>query len=358
MKKIALIMAGGKGERFWPRSREDKPKQFLSFSSDGKTLIQLTVERILPLINVSDVFVVTNKRYYSLIHSQLPMLPPENILCEPIGRNTAPCIGLAAAIIEKRYKQEDVLMLTLPSDHMIVDNDAFGATLECAFKEAEQHGTLVTIGIVPTRAETGYGYICFDSENEIQQVYSVKRFVEKPDIETAKKYVESGIFLWNSGMFVWKLSTIISELKLLLPNIWDRLTRISNAIGSEQYDDILNKEYSSLSPISIDYGVMEKAKSIRVIKGNFGWDDMGSWLAVERFYGYDKDMNTIRGKAIMKNCHHVILDGKKRFVACAGLDHTIIVDTDDVLLICDSRHTDEIKSILEEIRNRDWTEYL
>ena len=198
MQKTALIMAGGRGERFWPRSRQNMPKQFLSLTDDGKTMIQLTVERILPLVNMEDIFIVTNRSYKDLVRQQLPELPEENILCEPVGKNTAPCIGLGAVHMAKRYG--DAVMMVLPSDHLIKYTSLFLNTLSDACEVAEQGENLVTLGIAPDSPETGYGYIKFQPEETLGRAFAVDKFVEKPDLETAKAYLASEQYLWNSGM--------------------------------------------------------------------------------------------------------------------------------------------------------------
>jgi len=211
MKKTALIMAGGRGERFWPKSRQNYPKQFLSLTDDGKTMIQLTVERILPLVNIEDIYIATNQSYKPLVMQQLPELPEENILCEPVGKNTAPCIGLGAVHIAKKY--EDAVMFVLPSDHLITYPQIFRKTLRDAAKVAEQGEHLVTIGITPTYPETGYGYIKFQPEQMLDNAYQVERFVEKPNLDTARAYLAAQQYLWNSGMFIWKISTILKNLE-------------------------------------------------------------------------------------------------------------------------------------------------
>ena len=223
-KKTALIMAGGRGERFWPRSRQNMPKQFLSLTDDGKTMIQLTVERILPLVNMEDIFIVTNRSYKDLVREQLPDLPDENILCEPVGKNTAPCIGLGAVHIAKKYG--DAVMMVLPSDHLIKYTSLFLNTLSDACEVAEQGGNLVTLGIAPDCPETGYGYIKFQPEQTLGRAFAVERFVEKPDLETAKAYLASEQYLWNSGMFIWKTSTILKNLQTYLPETYRGLYKI------------------------------------------------------------------------------------------------------------------------------------
>ena len=219
MKVTAVIMAGGRGERFWPKSRGNYPKQFLSLTKDGETMIQKTVKRLLPMVAMEDVFVVTNVSYAALVKEQLPQLPEENILLEPCARNTAPCIGLAAAVIRKKYGE--AMMLVLPSDHLIRYEEMYVDTLRQAVAVAEKEQNLVTIGITPTYPETGYGYINFERDTDLGMpgVYRVERFVEKPDLDTAKEYLASHRYLWNSGMFVWKTSSILANIQKLMPDI-------------------------------------------------------------------------------------------------------------------------------------------
>lgn len=289
MKKTALIMAGGKGERFWPRSRVTLPKQFLSLTDDGKTMIQLTVERIRPLVELEDVYIATNKNYKELVKQQLPGLPEENILCEPVGRNTAPCIGLGAVHVAKKY--DDAVMIVLPSDHLIKHNDIFAETFTNACALAEEGENLVTVGITPNYPETGYGYIKYDSTAKNGESYPVQRFVEKPDLETAKSYLADGSYLWNSGMFVWRVSTILDCFKKYMPSTYDGLLKIKEAVGTPQEDTVLEKEFPNLESQSVDYGIMEKAENIYTLAGNFGWDDVGSWLAVGRIKQNDENGN-------------------------------------------------------------------
>lgn len=232
MKKTALIMAGGKGERFWPKSRQNLPKQFLSLTNDGKTMIQLTVERILPLVELEDIYIATNANYKHLVMEQLPGLPEQNILCEPIGRNTAPCIGLGAVHIHHKY--EDAIMMVLPSDHLIKFNDIFAETLSNACDVAEEGNNLVTIGITPNYPETGYGYIKADKSAVLKKSYSVDCFVEKPNYEVAKSYVESGDYYWNSGMFIWKISSILSNMQTFMTDTYEGLLKIQSAIGTDR----------------------------------------------------------------------------------------------------------------------------
>lgn len=356
MKKTALIMAGGRGERFWPQSRRNMPKQFLSLTGDGKTMIQLTVERILPLVDMDDIYIATNRDYKQLVKEQLPGLPEENILCEPIGRNTAPCIGLGAIHMAKKYG--DAIMMVLPSDHLIKYNAIFANTLCDACDVAEQGENLVTIGITPDCPETGYGYIKFVSEQTLGRAFAVERFVEKPNLETAKEYLATEQYLWNSGMFIWKVSTILNNLRQFLPEIGAGLGRIQSSIGTAEEETVLGKEFAAFKSVSIDYGVMEKAKNIYILSGSFGWDDVGSWLAVGRIRKSNEFGNVISGNAVTVDTVNTIIQGSGKLIATVGLENMIVVDTEDALLICEKDHAGDIKKILENLRICNRTEYL
>lgn len=353
MKKTALIMAGGRGERFWPRSRKSLPKQFLSLTDDGKTMIQLTVERIRPLVDLEDVYIATNRDYKGLVLEQLPGLPEENILCEPVGRNTAPCIGLGAMHISKKY--EDAIMFVLPSDHLIKFNNMFLTVLKDACDVAEEGENLVTIGITPDYPETGYGYIKFCPSVTEGRAYQVDRFVEKPSLEVAKEYIATEEYLWNSGMFTWKISSILANMEKFMPDTYEGLLRIKEAIGKPDEDAVLDKEFREMQSQSIDYGIMEKAKNIYTLPGTFGWDDVGSWLAVERIKKTNESGNVVSGNIITINTHHCIIQGEKKLIATVGLDDMIIVDTDDATLICAKDSAGDIKKVLENLKicNRD-----
>lgn len=356
MKKTALIMAGGRGERFWPKSRKSLPKQFLSLTDDGKTMIQLTVERILPLVNMEDIYIVTNQDYKELVRQQLPDIPAENILCEPVGRNTAPCIGLGAVYMAKNYG--DAMMIVLPSDHLLKYNKIFINALKDACEVAEQGENLVTLGITPDCPETGYGYIKFLPETTLDRAFAVERFVEKPDLETAKAYLASEQYLWNSGMFIWKVSSILKSLEEYLPETYAGLRKIGDAIGTEQEQQVLEQEFHSFKSESIDYGIMEKAKNIYVLSGSFGWDDVGSWLAVERIRTSNEFGNVINGNAVTVDTKNTIIQGGSKLIAAVGLDNMIVVDTEDALLICAKEHAGDIKKVLENLKICNRTEYL
>lgn len=356
MNITALIMAGGRGERFWPKSRKNMPKQFLSLTDDGKTMIQLTVERISPLVKLEDVYIATNRDYKKLVLEQLPGLPEGNVLCEPIGRNTAPCIGLGAVHIAKKY--EDAMMFVLPSDHLIKFNKMFLRTLQDACDVADKNSNLVTIGITPDYPETGYGYIKFDSHETEGRAYKVDRFVEKPSLEVAKEYLATEEYLWNSGMFIWKVSSILKNMQKFMPETYEGLLRIQAAIGTDDEEHVLEKEFTALQSQSIDYGIMEKTDDIYILPGTFGWDDVGSWLAVERIKKTNEFGNVVDGNIITVNTHNCVIQGSQKLIATVGMEDMIVVDTEDATLICSKDHAGDIKKVLENLKICNREEYI
>ncbi|MBD5536379.1 MAG: mannose-1-phosphate guanylyltransferase [Lachnospiraceae bacterium] len=348
MKITALIMAGGKGERFWPKSRANCPKQFIDITGCGKTMLQLTAERILPLTSIEDIYIVTNADYSELVAEQLPYVPKENILCEPVGRNTAPCIGLGAAYILKR--NADAVVLVLAADHLIKQEEDFRNILREAIVVAEQGENVVTIGITPDRPETNYGYIKKGKEAQEGQVVRVEKFVEKPDLQTAIRYLQSGNYLWNSGIFVWKASTIMALLQQYLPDIYRHIRKIGDGIGSPQEFEIIKEEFSAMRSVSVDYGIMEYAENLYVLAGTFGWDDVGSWLALERIKNTDSEGNLVNGNVVTTGTRNCIIEGGEKLIATVGLDDVVIIDTQDVVLVADKQHIGDIRNVLEEIR--------
>lgn len=349
-------MAGGRGERFWPKSRRSMPKQFLSLTGDGKTMIQLTVERILPMVDMQDIYIATNRLYKPLVREQLPALPEENILCEPMAKNTAPCIGLGAVHVEKKYG--DAVMFVLPSDHLIKYNAMFLDTLRHASSIAEEGDNLVTLGIMPDYPETGYGYIKFLPDVRRGAAFAVERFVEKPDLETAKQYLASEQYLWNSGMFIWRASAILRNMEALLPDTYAGLRRIADAIGTPGESDVLSREFAAFRAESVDYGIMEKAHNIYTLPGSFGWDDVGSWNAVERIQPANEFGNVVHGNVITVDTKRCIIQGGAKLIATVGLENIIIVDTDDALLVCEKGDAGEIKKVLENLKICNREEYL
>lgn len=358
MKVTALIMAGGRGERFWPKSRRSMPKQFLCLSDDGRTMIQLTIDRISSLVAPEDIFIVTNREYRTLAMEQLPEIPAENFLCEPVGRNTAPCVGLGAEHIRKKYG--DALIITLPSDHLIKYNAMFINVLKDACKVAEQGENLVTIGIAPTYPETGYGYVKFIASERFNgnaSAFKVERFEEKPDIVKAREYVASEQYLWNSGMFVWKSSTILDKIQQFLPDIHDGLEKIYDSIGTDDYENTLEQQFDAMKSDSIDYGVLEKADDIYIIPGAFGWDDVGSWLSVGRIKHPNDNGNVVEGNVITINTKNSIIDCNDRLVAVVGVEDLIVVDTPDATLVCGKNSAGDIKKVVENLKDSNRVQY-
>lgn len=358
-KVTAVLMAGGKGERFWPKSRTNLPKQFLNISGQ-KSMIQQSISRLERFISIEDIFVVTNQLYAELIHAQIPNIPFENIIIEPVGRNTAPCIGVAALMIEQRY--DDSVMVVLPSDHIIENEDGFVQIMKAAIQVASDGDNLVTLGISPTYPETGYGYIERGEEGlELNglDVYKVNRFVEKPDLTTAQQYLDSGNFYWNSGIFVWRTNVIRSYIKELIPEMHDLLETMKVAFRSQDVGEVIQSEFPKMPDQSIDYGIMEKVKQIYVIPCKFGWDDVGSWTALERISDLDGDGNVIKGGNILNiDTKRCIIEGNGKLIATLGVEDLIIVDTEDVTLICSKDKAQEVKTLIKELRKQKKDEYL
>ena len=354
-------MAGGVGTRFWPRSREKSPKQLLEILGKG-TMIQNTVKRLDGFIDLRNVLIVTNKTQKALVVKQLENLLEENILVEPVGRNTAPCIGLAA--LHAKHMDPSAVMVVLPADHVILDAAEFTRVLQLAVETAHTSGSLLTIGITPTQPETGYGYIQMFTEDgdhnpySAQGVYKVKTFAEKPNLQTAERFLVSGDFLWNSGMFIWRVDAILREIERCLPDLYTELMNIEPAIGTSQYQSALEKAYGILRGISIDYGVMEKAEKVYVIPGNFGWSDIGSWDEVYRLSGNDELGNSITGKVIQKDTNNSYIYSPERVVATIGVDDLIIVNTADALLICKRGKSQDVKEISDYLKRKQMNEYL
>ncbi|MFX3632177.1 MAG: mannose-1-phosphate guanylyltransferase [Candidatus Pristimantibacillus sp.] len=358
MTLTCVIMAGGKGERFWPKSRTNLPKQFLNISGN-KSMIQQSIERLELLIDISQIFIVTNELYAELLKAQIPHLPIENIIIEPIGRNTAPCIGLASIIIEERYK--DSTMIVIPSDHIIENEEGFIDILKTASEVANRNDNLVTLGIEPTYPETGYGYIESMGVEQLVndvKVYQVNKFVEKPNYEVAQSYLAAGNFYWNSGIFIWKTAVIRKYIQELMPEMHDVLETMKYAFGKPDQDKIIAEEFIKMPDQSIDYGIMEKASNIYVIPCLFGWDDVGSWTALERIDQLDDNGNVIKGNILNLDTKRCIIESNGKLIATLGIEDLIIVDTEDVTLICTKDKAQEVKLLLKELRMQKLEQYL
>ena len=360
-KVCAVIMAGGVGTRFWPRSREKSPKQLLEVLGKG-TMVQNTLKRLEGIVAPHDTFVVTNRIQRGALLKQVPSVPEENILDEPVGRNTAPCIGLAA--LHARRIAPDAVMVVLPADHVITDLAEFHRVLAVAIETAAESGSLLTIGIHPTRPETGYGYIQSLTDEGAHNPYvgrgvmRVKAFAEKPNLQTAERFLGSGDFLWNSGTFIWGVDVILRQIETCLPEMHGEMMKVDAAIGTQQYQSTLEKAYGVIRGISIDYGVMEKSDNVFVIKGDFGWSDLGSWDEVYLQSGKDSSGNSITGTVIQIETRDSYIYSPGKLVAAIGVEDLIVVNTDDALLICRKGRSQEVKEVSDYLKRKQMNEYL
>lgn len=347
MELYAVIMAGGVGSRFWPRSKERKPKQLIRIFGDN-TMIQDTVKRMEGLVAPKNIFVITNKVQKPRVIEQLPQLPQENIVDEPFGKNTAACIGLASVLI--KAKNNEAVVVTLPSDHLIKDDEEFRKCLKNAAEFAYNSKGLVTIGITPNRPETGYGYIQFDEKEISGNIYKVLTFAEKPNLATARRFIESGDFLWNAGIFIWRVDTILEEIKNFLPDLHEGLLEIESAIGTADFEKQLVNVYGQLKSISIDYGVMEKAQNVYLTKADFYWNDVGSWEAVYEVAEKDEEGNALIGDVYTEKTFGSYVFSPKKFVATIGVENLIIIDTHEALLVCNRDNAQEVRQIVEYLK--------
>lgn len=356
----AVIMAGGKGTRFWPKSRERMPKHLLDIVSE-RTIIQETIDRILPLIPAENILIVTGLSHADELMKQAPQIPEENIIIEPVGRNTAPCIGLAALHIKR--KSPDAVMVVLPADHLINDAAQFRHLLSIAAEMAGCGDCLLTIGIKPTSPETGYGYIeqgALNATVKGEDIYEVKSVREKPALEQAKAFLEKGGFYWNSGMFIWRVDAILRAIEQWLPDIHEGLLRIEKSIGTDREKEIVDRVYRDIKPVSIDYGVMEKADNVLLIRGAFGWSDMGSWDSLWEVSEKDENGNAahVSGLFVGVEAKNTLIHSPRKLVALVGVEDLIVVETEDSLLICKRGRSQDVKKVVESLEVKNMKEYL
>ena len=343
-------MAGGSGTRFWPLSRQSRPKQFLALGPDERSLLQATAERVWDLIPPERTWIVTSEALADQVFEILPQLPAEQVLAEPLGRNTAPCIGWAASNIRRRDPQARVAIL--PADHYIGDTEGYLDALRQGL-HAATHGDYVTIGIRPSRPETGYGYIEVGKELD-PGVFRARRFVEKPDRERAEQFVASGRFLWNSGMFFFQASRILEAIDQHLPGLADQLRRYDEAAQAGNEAELVRATYAALPAVSIDHGVMEKVEAVTVIPGSFDWSDLGSWTSSWELSAQDEEGNVLPADAIAidatRNYAHV---PKDKLVALIGVRDLVVVDSGDALLVCPRERAQDVREIVAALRARD-----
>lgn len=354
----AVIMAGGSGTRFWPLSRQRKPKQVLSILGPN-SLLQDTFDRLKGLVPSEQILVVTNRQQYRVIAPQLPQLPERNFLLEPTPRNTAACIGLAAVHIQR--VQPDAAMVVLPSDHLIGEVPEFQRAVRTGLELVERFDPLVTIGIRPSRPETGYGYIQFiPTEPGLPEgVHRVKTFAEKPNLSTARLFLKSGDFFWNSGIFIWRAARILAEMEELLPDHYHQLEHIRDAIDTVSYRRVLISRYRRLRPISIDYGIMEKSDSrIYMVEGKFTWSDVGSWDELYRISPKEKDGNVVVGEVATLDARGNLIYSPDRLTAVIGLEDVLVVNTPSATLICPRERAQDVKEMVEKLRQENRDKYL
>ncbi len=348
----AVIMAGGSGTRFWPLSRRDRPKQFLAIGTE-RPLLAETAARLAPLVPLERVMVVAGERHAAPIRELLPDLPADNLVIEPCARNTAPCIGLAAALLARR--DPDAVMAVLPADHHIGDPARF-RTLMAAAGARARAGEIVTLGIRPTRPETGYGYIHYDRADTVDvdgvEVCRVERFVEKPPRDVAEKYLASGRYLWNSGMFFFTARRILEDIGRFLPAMRAHLDVIAAAVGTDAYAETLAREFAAMESVSIDYGVMEHAERVRVVPAAFGWNDVGHWAALADFAEADDAGNVVRGPALTIDSRDSIVHSDGPTVALVGCEDLVVVVTGDAVLVCPRDRAQDVRRVVDKLKAR------
>lgn len=353
MNIYGVIMAGGGGTRFWPLSRQEKPKQILNLSGKD-TMIGETVSRLSLVVPKEDIFIVTNEaQRESILFAVGGRIAEDHIMLEPVGRNTAACIGYAAFEVLEKYG--DGILVITPSDAYIRDVSLFAETLKTAVRVALSEDKLVTIGIEPTFPATGYGYMEYDMQSEVL-AKPVLEFKEKPDRATAEVYLKRGNYVWNSGMFIWKASTILGAFQKYLPDIYQKLSQIAEHFGRDTESEVLKEIYPQIRSISIDYGIMEKADNVVVIPAEFGWSDVGSWDMFGVLHEKDKYGNIIIGNQINIDTTNTVSYAKNKMVATIGVDNLVIVDTEDALLVCSAKEAQRVKEVVEVLKDRGYVD--
>ena len=344
-----VVMAGGSGTRFWPLSRQAKPKQLLKIIGD-QTMLQITVDRLSKCRKTEDIYIATHKDLSAIIKKEVKGVKPKNIIAEPSGKNTAPCIGLSALHISK--VDGEAVIGIFPADHLIVGHRAFEKALNHASKIANEKDALVTIGIQPTFPSTAYGYIQFDPDRKVDKTdgYPVSTFAEKPHLNAAKRFIKSKDFLWNAGIFIWKVDVFLDQLGNHMPDLSEQLNKIQKRIKSnKRFDDI----WSDIHSESIDYGLMEKAHDIFVVKADFKWSDLGSWNAVYDELPKRKDGNLIKGNGIVIDGNNNFIQNEDHFTTVIGLDNVVVVSTDDVTLVINKDNVEDVRKAVNYLTEND-----
>lgn len=359
MSKIkCLIMAGGAGTRFWPRSRNATPKQYLSIFG-GDSLLQSTIKRFNQFVDYEDVCVVSAKDQQQILEQQADKLPKNNFIYEPVGKNTLPAIGLAAIFIEK--DDPNAVMVVSPADHLIKNEELFATTVETAAQLAKEQKGIVTIGITPQYPATGYGYVQTQKEinkgGKIKQ-FKVAQFVEKPAYEKAKEYIQNGSYYWNSGLFVFQVKTFLEAVEKFTPDLYKGLKELQSYIGTSEYNQNLTKIYHQFEKISVDYGIMEHADNIYLVEGNFEWNDLGSWESVYQESLKDENKNVASKETILVDSKNSYVYTDEGIVALVGLNDVVVVREGNMLLVCQKDKTEDIKKVVEQLKEQGKKEYL
>ena len=353
--RYIAILAGGIGARFWPSSTKEKPKQFLDILNIGKSLIQLTYERCLKIVPNENILIVTNEDYKALVAEHLPNLPKRNILCEPSMNNTAPCVAYTALHIEAR--NPNATFAVLPSDHVILKETEYLDRVNEAFEYANANDAIVTLGIKPTRPDTGYGYIELGKKDEANKdsIFSILAFKEKPTVEIAKQYLDSGNYLWNAGMFVWKVSTILNSFKENANEILSVLSKDKSKIGSDEEQSYIDQVYPQTEKISVDYAILERAKNVFTIPSDIGWSDLGTWGSLHSYLDKDASNNVVHAqKSHIEDVNNSLIRAQQeRIIVIKGLDNFIVVDEPGALLIYPKDKEQEIKAVVKNLKNID-----
>lgn len=358
------IMAGGGGTRFWPWSREKRPKQILPILSK-RSMIQETVDRIRSFASPENIFIVASRCHAEELHRQVPQIPRSNLLIEPLGRNTAPCLGLAALHIQRL--NPEAVMVALPADHFIANRRGFLRTLKAAVEAAKKWNFLITLGIRPTEPETGYGYIqkgeTFGKVKGME-IFRAQAFREKPTLRTAKAYLRQGNYLWNSGMFIWRVEVFLEALAKFLPRLYGEMMTLKTSLGTPREGRALERFYARIKPISVDYGIMEKANNVSLIEAQFLWNDVGSWASLGKIWPKDKDGNAVpacrqagRGRILAIDSSGCLIRGEEKLIVVLGLKDMVVVEAGDAFLVCPWERSQEVRRILKALKSRGWKEY-
>ena len=350
-----IIMAGGIGARFWPMSRQNRPKQFLDILGTGKSFIRHTYERFAKTVPADHFLVVTNRKYKQLVLEHLPELAEHQVLCEPVGRNTAPCIAYAAYMLAAQ--DPEASMIVTPADHLILNEEDFRSVIGECLDFAKTHQALLTVGIKPTRPDTGYGYI---QVSDTKLISKVKCFTEKPDLELAQTFLQCGEFVWNSGIFIWTIRSIIAAFEKYLPDHHALFTAVRHAVGTDAQQPAIEKAFAECRAISIDYGVMEKADNVYVRCGDFGWSDVGTWGSVYQHSRKDRYANAVpeSGCYLYNTRNSIVSLPAGKIAAISGLKEFIVVDTEDVLMICPRSEEQSIKKFIDEVKYHEGEEHI